>query len=221
MANRIDVVGRKHPRLFYLASLRGCAKCWRQNRDWGRDWLVNVRSSTPGQLEGIFSLPGTEYLCLHKQQWWWHHWLENITRMKIRLERNWILLYLPRNLKQTYFNLVYQSGPPLVCCVIHEAPWDQQCDSPWFRLHPDTRKSLDSTSHALYSYYEVPLFEERTKTNIYFLSFYNTTLMKAWDPGSTLLEPYLFPIYSRCWRDQMVANHLSNHCSTHMRSGCR
>ena len=146
--NRVYSSRWKHIRLFYLAPR------WRQNRNWGRAWLVNVKSWIPGQLENIFSLPGTECLCLHKQQWWWHHWLGNM-QLKLKLMR------LP---------------PPI-------------------------------QSHA--------------KTNIYFQSFYNSTLMKAWDRGSTLLEPYLSFMSSRCWRDQMVANHLSNHCLTHMRSGCR
>ena len=65
--NRVDSVDWKHLRLFYLAPLRGCAKYWRHNRNWGRAWLVNVKSSTPGQLEGFFSyiFRVVEY-CLNK-----------------------------------------------------------------------------------------------------------------------------------------------------------
>ena len=57
--NGVDDVGWKHPRWFYLAPLRGCAECWRQNRNWSRAFLVNVKSSTLRIKEGVISLPGT------------------------------------------------------------------------------------------------------------------------------------------------------------------
>ena len=52
--NGVVGAGWKYLRLFYLMPLRRCAKGWRQNRNWGRTWLVNVTSTTPGQTESIF-----------------------------------------------------------------------------------------------------------------------------------------------------------------------
>ena len=53
--NRVDSTGWKLLRRFYLAPLRGCVKCQQQNRNWGRTWLVNVKSSTPRKMEALFS----------------------------------------------------------------------------------------------------------------------------------------------------------------------
>ena len=66
--NRVDSVGWKHLRRFNLARLRGCAKCQQQNWNWGRAWLVNVKSSTPRKMEALFSYRGhlfSHNLCLH------------------------------------------------------------------------------------------------------------------------------------------------------------
>ena len=168
--NRVDSVGWKYLRRFYLARLRGCAKVQQQNQNWGRAWLVNVKSSTPRKTEALFSYRGQFFLhsCLfrshherHKQQLWWHRWLGNINRMKMSLKRNSFILYLRRNLTQKV----------LRCGILIWAALSPACDSPCCRLHPDTQNSMGQHLHALLSVYEVPLFELRTKANTYFLSF--------------------------------------------------
>ena len=106
----VDSVGWKYLRRFNLVLLRGCAKCQQQNRNWGRGWLVNVKSSTPRKIEALFCYRGQFILNgflfsshheRHKQQLWWHCWLGNINRMKMRLKSNWFMPYLQRNLTQT------------------------------------------------------------------------------------------------------------------------
>ena len=100
--NRVDSVGWKHLRWFYLAPLRGCATFQQKNRNWGRAWLVNAKRSTPKKkfLPGTFFSHTFSLQLTRKQQLWWHHWLGNITRIKISLKRNSFILYLPRNLAQ-------------------------------------------------------------------------------------------------------------------------
>jgi len=111
--NRIDGVDWKRLRLFYSAALRDCAKFWRQNRDWDRAWLVNGRQFFPsGDWKFCIVCVFCAHQEQHKQHLWWHRLLGNMARMKISLERNWFMLYFPRNLKQTFWGLVYQSGPP-------------------------------------------------------------------------------------------------------------
>ena len=84
-------------------------------------------------------------------------------------ERNWYMLYLPRK--------SYPKGFDMWCTNMgrlsrprHEISWNPQaCDSPCCRLHLDIPNSMGQHLHALLSYYEVLLFEPRTKANIYFL----------------------------------------------------
>ena len=80
--NRNYSVGWKHFRRFYLAPLRWCAHCQQQNWNWGRAWLVNVKSSTPRKMEALLSYRGHLFsqICVsishreqHRQQLWWHH----------------------------------------------------------------------------------------------------------------------------------------------------
>ena len=97
------------------------------------------------------------------------------------------------------------------------------CDSPCCRLHPDTQTSMGQQERIM----KYPCLSYEPKQIFIFslsrLQFVikDATLMKARLRASILLSPYSSHIYSCCWYHQMVANHLSNQCLAHMRTGCR
>ena len=137
--NRIHSIGWKHLRWFYLAPLRGCAKCQEQNRNWGRVWLVNVKSSTPRKTEALFCHRGHFFpiICVSsshqeqlKQQLWLHQWLGNITRMRMSLKRNWFILYLPRNLTQK----VLRCGVLIWAALVVRGTKLRETTSIWFSM---------------------------------------------------------------------------------------
>ena len=137
--NRVDGVGWKHLRLVYLAPLRGCARCWQQNRNWGRAWPVNVKSSTPRKMEALFSYRGHFFRIIYasishqeqnKQQLWWHHWLGNITRMRMSLKRNWFMRYSRRNLTQK----VLRCGVLIWAALVVRGTKHRETTSMWFTI---------------------------------------------------------------------------------------
>ena len=170
--NRAYGVGWKYLRRFYLSPSRGGVKCWRQNRDWGRAWLVNVKSSTPGQKEGIFSYRRLKvfhnlYFHVHQEQHkqilWWYHWLGNMIGIKMSLERNWFRLYLPRNLKQKVLRSSVPFGPPWFA-EARNAVRPEACYSPCYKLHSDTKTQWVGTYTLCYRIMKYPclMFEVRT-----------------------------------------------------------
>ena len=137
--NRVDRVGWKHLRQFYFAPLRGCAKWQQQNQNWGRAWLVNVKSSTPRIKKALFPYQGQFFphsfvFILHqeqrKQQLWLHHWLGNINPMKMSLKRNSFILYLPRNLTQK----VLRCGVLIWAALVVLGTKHRETTSMWFTM---------------------------------------------------------------------------------------
>lgn len=92
------------------------------------------KKSTPGQLEGNFSLVWRTV----------HTWLKyrnllgNLTRTNRSLERNWFMLYSPINSK---WRIMRPSAS--IRIPYREAVWSvvrpPACDLTWCKLHPDTR----------------------------------------------------------------------------------
>lgn len=95
-----------------------------------------------------------------------------MAEMKMSLERNWLMLYLPRNLKHVF--LISSVVPFWAARVTSGTKRLKTSSIRFLVLQASSRypNSFRKYLHALNSYYEVPLFEVRTLSLLIYFSVF-------------------------------------------------